>query len=807
MDVTEWDTSLVRGRRFPRIGYSYPSHQTRGGPAPLASFEDLPTDDQKSPDSPDVPDLDLDDDLALDGGSRLCDRSDSATPVNELPDARTASVATLTQLPDVALKTRCLVTDTGLSYGRRKSSPIPGKQSVLSANSPSPDAKRKSSWTDVLFRRRSRSRSPVEPADANHADSHAKEEKKKKKGVFSFLKKKSGRDVESEQQPAAETTSNKPAANKRPQHLLTPVSAAPQSKSSPDDRRIAWQTLRLPRLSITEASLDGNSPATDSLVPLSPARDSELDELQALDTPTPTVSGGSPVDRKMAWEVVHEQMKIGEPNEQQHQPNQTTADVCQWVLPKRKLKRRTDTVDSEVSECQSLPEVLPSASRPKRDLNLNDRQQDAIVTTEQDEDLLSDEDNSSTSSSRVHDAEDRSSFMKRIVISSDDNEVATLLSHVDTNDADENSVCDSSPSRSSQPTEAVIATDPPDPMQTSLHLTCKKDRQDLTLMPLDRPRSTTPVAVAPLEEYLRRASLSPERAAAERIRLSLPGDQFATCVRSKDPRKSNPQIWMDFCEKAVGSPKVKKMYNWSEMGDGATAGCQLLSPHNVLHVASPISPNDAFTPSDTPLTPVTPLEDHKWNAFNDSFDPSDYLLSQRLALPSECNKCMCKLRRKGVFASASPGSSTDDSPLMEHFADATALEHQVLLPPKTLPPHWTRCPLFRAPSGSTRRWSARRSLSCLRMAVNATATRAACLTSVRIMASRISHLFSHMNRTASCQPPLTSPPPRPGSWIPVLPANSRPMDKQATNLRFGFCDPANRVAYRKKKNQFSTRIS
>jgi hypothetical protein len=635
----------------------------------------------------------------------LCSHSNSTTPVNELPDALKESTATLSQLPDsttrvnenqlqeVTLKTPSLVTDTGLSFTRRKSSPIPGKQN-LSAKSPGPDVRRKSSWTDLLFRGRSRSRSPADghSADANYSGSDAKSEKKKKKGVFSFLKKKNPDRETSVQQhgheSALQDVSLQQSANKRPQSLQTPVvNSLTESKGSPDDRRIAWQTLRLPRLSITEASVDGT--ITDPMQQLSPGRDSDLDDLQALDTPTPTLSAGSPLDRKLAWDAINEYMHQTEGDDvSRGKQNPNAAEVCLRSPPKRKLKRRTDTVDSEISECQSLPEILPSASRLRHSLNAGDRQQHpARHTNDQiDEDVMTDEDNSSTTSSTHGQGTDkRKSFMGKIVVVADD-EVATLLSRADSNDADEHSICDSSPPRSLEVAEGqMLPPPPPDQMQSSVQMLTKKERQDVMLIPVDRPRSTTPVAVAPLEEYLRRASLSPEKAAADRIRLSLPGDQFSAGARGKEARKqSNPQIWMDFCGKAVSSPKVKKTYNWSEMTDDAGGTTPLLNPHNVLQVIAPVSPNDAFTPSDTPLTPVTPLEDHQWHSFNDSFDPADYLLSHSLPLPTECNKCMCKLKRRGDFSCVSPGSSTDDSPLLENRADPTA-ENRVLLPPKSVP--------------------------------------------------------------------------------------------------------------------------
>src|SRR5690242_2191433 len=81
---------LEAPRRTPKIGYSYPSGQNRAGPAPLASFEDLPSDDQDSPESEErrldhSPSQEVIDD-ALEADSRdLLNASpdSSVTPVND----------------------------------------------------------------------------------------------------------------------------------------------------------------------------------------------------------------------------------------------------------------------------------------------------------------------------------------------------------------------------------------------------------------------------------------------------------------------------------------------------------------------------------------------------------------------------------------------------------------------------------------------------------------------------------------------------------------------------------------------------
>ncbi|KAI1295529.1 hypothetical protein HDE_05559 [Halotydeus destructor] len=293
------------------------------------------------------------------------------------------------------------------------------------------------------------------------------------------------------------------------------------------------------------------------------------------------------------------------------------------VLLRRSLKRRDDTTDDEV---QSLPEVLPSVKN--RSLSTKDATSD-----DANEATLAESDLQRTDSDS--DAADESTLRETVTCAEDDTEAANLLTQ-DSVDCDE-SLYNGTGQREALERSAKIS-----------QLLNRKERQDVVLASLDRPRSITPASVAPLEEFLRKSSTSPDPS-AERIKLSLPGEQFTSSGRSKSPRKSNPQIWLDFCEKGLQtsprSSRRNKHKNKHKDESNLPFGHQEPS---VVPVA--ISPNDAFTPvTDTPLTPVTPLDDNgdcrDWNMFPDSFDPSKEEIA--LNLPTECNKCDCRFL-KGI---------------------------------------------------------------------------------------------------------------------------------------------------------------
>lgn len=613
--------------RPPKIGYSYPSSQTRHGPAPLASFEDLPSDDQASPDTP-VADLSPDVEVlnaVLDLDTRDFLRGKRPAPPCNLETSlddkrRSSGVSTATLTPTGILPGNKTESSSGSDRDneapgtRRKSTP--GKES---APLTSPAGKeRKSSWTDLLFRGRSRSKSPLGIDIPINNDAN----KKRRGSLFSFFTKK---------------------VNKKDKNRL--------EKLTKDQMRAKGS---IPRVEVNEPTEDNPQDDWDDVTPMNvtPDFESPAEELKALcsDEVAQDVNPSSP---SLVNQVI--------------------------VTPRRRKLKKRDTVDSDISDCQSLPGRLPSSRRYQKTENNND-QQDNEGVQEPEDDLPLEDENDVSSASESTLSQDGS--VKKVIIKArhDDLEVRNLLD--DSTDIEEHSSCEPPvhPSGLSVSQEDEVNQTPAQKL--------RKQRIELMTIPVDRPRSTTPVAVVPLEEYLRRASLSPDPSVGQenRIRLSLPGDQFTPCTRSKGPRKSNPQIWLDFCEKAVVSPKVKKtVMNWKDIEEDEFGRTR----EEVTTIPTALSPHDAFTPlSDAPLTPITPLVDVKSNSFGDSFDPKSSVIEssimKKVVIPSECESCMCKHRGKGIFAASSHGSSHDpDSPLIESFDDPHAQENQVLIPPST----------------------------------------------------------------------------------------------------------------------------
>lgn len=169
---------------------------------------------------------------------------------------------------------------------------------------------------------------------------------------------------------------------------------------------------------------------------------------------------------------------------------------------------------------------------------------------------------------------------------------------------------------------------------SQLRLTSKKDRLDINTVPVDRPRSTTPINVASLEAFIKSATLPCDNG-VEKIKVSLPSDVFSGGSRSRSPRPSNPQIWLDFCEKGLQSPKI-----WRQKD---SLGISNLDLDDAFTPVTNNSPSTAVTP----LTPISPLEPNDlWTPFGDDFgsmkiqDNAD--LNQLMMNVSKCNKCDCQ---------------------------------------------------------------------------------------------------------------------------------------------------------------------
>ncbi|XP_076306225.1 uncharacterized protein LOC143222920 [Tachypleus tridentatus] len=84
-------------------------------------------------------------------------------------------------------------------------------------------------------------------------------------------------------------------------------------------------------------------------------------------------------------------------------------------------------------------------------------------------------------------------------------------------------------------------------------LPTRKQRLEISTIPVERPRSTTPLNIAPLEAFIQSASPDVH---VEKIHLSLPGEEFS--FKLKSTKNATHKNWVDFCEKGLQSPRTLK---------------------------------------------------------------------------------------------------------------------------------------------------------------------------------------------------------------------------------------------------------
>ena len=213
------------------------------------------------------------------------------------------------------------------------------------------------------------------------------------------------------------------------------------------------------------------------------------------------------------------------------------------VLLKRTLKEedRSDTCD----EIRSLPGRLPSFRRKhaqqQQNQQINDSSANLDTNSESDDQTTTITDQLSTQlSSKL-----ASNYLKK-------NEIANgeitknLLEDEDTyNELLYKSDINNSPSQ--------------------IKLPDKNERLNIKIISIERPRSTTPVNFASFETFIN-SSANKAVDEQEKIKLKLPEDAFSELVNSSgrrlSPRKSSPQIWLEFCERGLlGTPKYNTRRN------------------------------------------------------------------------------------------------------------------------------------------------------------------------------------------------------------------------------------------------------
>lgn len=202
------------------------------------------------------------------------------------------------------------------------------------------------------------------------------------------------------------------------------------------------------------------------------------------------------------------------------------------VLLKRTLKNRSDTLD----EICSLPGRLPSFRR-KDHSHAND--------TSQANDSSMNPDTNSESDDQATTITDQLSSKKTNYSRKNQNnaEVANLLEDEDFyNELVYKMELNNSPSR--------------------LKLQDKNERLNIKIIPIERPRSATPVNFASFETFIN-SSVNKEVDPESKIKLKLPEDVFYEMVNGRkcSPRKGSPHIWLDFGDNSLHTPKYNTRRN------------------------------------------------------------------------------------------------------------------------------------------------------------------------------------------------------------------------------------------------------
>ncbi|KAK8778312.1 hypothetical protein V5799_020346 [Amblyomma americanum] len=444
----------------PKKG-GYPSRQRRFGPAPLASFEDLPTDDQDSSPEARSPDTLV--------------PSEVSTPQVE---GDVDSLVTLTPCGSV------------LTANGSPSSPV--APPLLEPPTPSGDSltpeeptRRKGSWTELFLRGRSPSRSSGTSPEP--------------KGFFSSLLKLGGR--KSPRSPSP--------------HSPSPVPTAPRLSVTLHDEQPDGVPVSL--LNTQPESVPYNQPDSlphnlpDSL-PHNQPDSLPCRKLENVPHNKQPESLPDSMPNKQPGSLPHNQPE-GNPKKQQGGARKKQQDgVRDEPCARPQDLDISDPFDRSClleRACQSLADI-PSASRrgsresPEQLSSESELALDAVLAKQSSQD-----------------------------------EFETLLAQDSVESEEFLSVA-----------SAVLA--PPPPSRSPVP--SRQQRLEVVTIPIERPRSTTPINIAPLEAFL---PVSPEPCPPDKIRLFLPGEQF-TGRGPRSPRRSSLKSWLHFCEEGLQSPRCRK---------------------------------------------------------------------------------------------------------------------------------------------------------------------------------------------------------------------------------------------------------
>ncbi|GFQ85382.1 uncharacterized protein TNCT_56291 [Trichonephila clavata] len=489
---------------------SFASKQIRAGPAPLASFEDLPSDELESPD-----DLST---VPIHTSSALDDESGSNDLQFTTPDSLTVSSQSTPRIecdfdshftltpgdsyeghPSSELRT------TSLSSLSKETTSLAAKQKKGSALSlgmvevSEPEfSQRKSSWTDI-FRSHNQNSAKCSSSVASKIDSTS--EKSSKKKTRSEPKKDSAESSRQKEKSKFLSIFKK----KSTKNVTSPLSPGELIVSN---ENLSETALNLPEDNLSQKVTNGN---------VFKGKENELPKEIEL---CPTI------------------------NEVQNDLGKVNTERNDKIPDERKINRKLINITEK-----SFEKEYNILSRQEEE-----KQVDKMSKSENIQAIVEQE-HESSESELVFEEKDPIAIEKK----KDDFEAENLLSQ-DLSEMDEDSVIEIQPISFEPPKQTIIPS--------------RQQRLEVTTKPIDRPRSTTPINCAPLEAFIQ--SVSPTFVSKdEKIKLSLPGEQFVGRVKS--PKKSSVKSWTDFCESVLHSPRMNKRTDSDDQSNPFSEGANFPS--------------------------------------------------------------------------------------------------------------------------------------------------------------------------------------------------------------------------------------
>ncbi|GIY01460.1 uncharacterized protein CDAR_196561 [Caerostris darwini] len=512
---------------------SFASKQIRAGPAPLASFEDLPSDELESPD--DITSVPIHTSNALDDES-------GSNDLQYTPDSLTVSSQSTPRIecdfdshftltpgdsyeghPSSELRTTSLS-----SLSKEASLTTKQKGSALSLGtvdgSEAEFSQRKSSWTDI-FRSHNQTSAKSSSSVAPKLDTSS--EKSAKKKIRNELPKKDIIEI-SKQKEKKFLSIFKKKSNKSITSPLSPEEVIVSNEN------LSEGIQNLPEDVVLAKVNNGNA---------FKGKENELPKEIEL---CPTISE---VQNDLGKDYTERNDKI--PDE-------------------RKINRKLVNISEKSFEKEY--NILSKQEEEKHVDKMSKSENIQAIVDEHDHV----QEHESSESELVFEEKNSEVIEKK----EDDFEAENLISQ-DLSEMDEDSIIEIQPISFEPPKQTIIPS--------------RQQRLEVTTKPIDRPRSTTPINCAPLEAFIQ--SVSPTFVSNdEKIKLSLPGEQFVGRVKS--PKKSSIKSWTDFCESVLHSPHMNKRIDLDSQ-------------------SNPFSDGANF-PSDVPFSET----DTNWATFESNFDTS-----------------------------------------------------------------------------------------------------------------------------------------------------------------------------------------